>query len=133
VTVGDRRCFYAFLGAGASGAGVGGYGGFAYKRLYSVEPLVSEQRGPELDCLLLVVRVFEKQFEELEFFSGRFIFFAIIAATNVECRTMPNRLLPVFSLLRSASFCFGIISLSMRQRERAPFAHVSKHCATRRE
>jgi len=30
---------------------------------------------------------------------------------NVECRTMPRRVLPVLALLRSASFCFGIIRL----------------------
>jgi len=29
---------------------------------------------------------------------------------NVECRTMPHRLLPVLSFLRSAPFRFGIIS-----------------------
>jgi hypothetical protein len=38
---------------------------------------------------------------------------------NVECRTMPHRVLPVLLLLRSASFCFGIIRLSARQRHRA--------------
>jgi ATP-dependent DNA ligase len=45
---------------------------------------------------------------------------------NVECRTMPNRSLPLLSFLRSASFRFGIIRLRIRQRNRAPFAHVSK-------
>jgi len=45
---------------------------------------------------------------------------------NVECRTMPHRLLPLLSFLRSASFRFGIIRLRIRQRNRAPFAHVSK-------
>jgi hypothetical protein len=33
---------------------------------------------------------------------------------NVECQTMPHRVLPVLSLLRPASPCFGIIRLSMR-------------------
>ncbi len=32
---------------------------------------------------------------------------------NVECRTMPRRVLPVLSLLRSASFCFGIIGKTL--------------------
>ena len=49
----------------------------------------------------------------------------------VGCRTMPHRVLPVLSLLRSASLCFGIIRLSMHPRNRAPFAQVSKRCATR--
>ena len=52
---------------------------------------------------------------------------------NVECRTMPNRLLPLLSFLRSASFRFGIIRLRIRQRNRAPFAHVSKRYPTRQE
>jgi len=44
---------------------------------------------------------------------------------NVECRTMPHRALPVLSSLSSASFCFGITRLSMRQRNRALFAQAS--------
>ena len=43
---------------------------------------------------------------------------------------MPHRALPVLSLLRPVSLCFGIIRLSMRQRNRAPFAPVSKRYAT---
>lgn len=38
---------------------------------------------------------------------------------NVECQTMPHRVLPVLPLLRPASPCFGIIRLSMRQPDRA--------------
>jgi hypothetical protein len=38
---------------------------------------------------------------------------------NVECQTMPHRVLPVLSLLRPASLRFGIIRLSMRQPNRA--------------
>jgi hypothetical protein len=39
---------------------------------------------------------------------------------NVECQTMPHRVLPVLSLLRPASHCFGIIRLSMRQNKSCP-------------
>ena len=38
---------------------------------------------------------------------------------NVECRTMPHRVLSLLSLLRSASFCFGIIRPGTCRRNRA--------------
>jgi hypothetical protein len=45
---------------------------------------------------------------------------------NVECRTMLHRALPVMSISAFSIILFGIIRLSMRQRNRAPFAQVSK-------